>query len=43
MNNDFDEKTCEEILNLYEIRKETLIDVIEFFDFCSKDKLFKEK
>ena len=36
-------KKCEEILNLYEIRKETFIDVIEFFDFCSKDKLFLEK
>ena len=43
MNNDFDEKKCEEILNLYEIRKETFIDVIEFLDFCSKDKRFLEK
>ena len=36
-------KKYEEILNLYEIRKETFIDIIEFFDFCSKDKLFLEK
>ena len=43
MNNDFDEKKFEEIFNLYEIRKETFIDVIEFFDFCSKDKIFLEK
>ena len=36
-------KKCENFFNLYEIRKETFIDVIEFFDFCSKDKMFLEK
>ena len=36
-------KKYEEILNLYDIRKETFSDIIEFFDFCSKDKLFLEK
>ena len=36
-------KKCEELLNLYEIRKETFINVIQFFDFCSKDKHFLEK
>ena len=36
-------KKCEELLNLYEIRKETFINVIQFSDFCSKDKHFLEK
>ena len=33
-------KKCEEILNLYEIRKETFIDVIEFLIFVPKINLF---
>ena len=37
MNNDLMKKKCEEILNLYEIKKETLID--KLFIFLKKNKL----
>ena len=40
MNNDFDEKKCEEILKLYETKKETFKDAVDYFDFSSKDNLF---
>ena len=44
MNNEIlDEKKCEEILNLYEMKKETFNDLVEFFNFCLKDNLFIEK
>ena len=36
-------KKCEEILNLYEMKKETFNDLVEFFNFCLKDNLFIEK
>ena len=39
MNNQFfDEKVkCEEFLNLYYLDKQTLIELIDFFDFSNKD------
>ena len=42
MNNDFDEKKSEEILKLYETKKETFKDAVDYFDFSSKDNLFQK-
>ena len=42
INNDSDEKKCEEILKLYETKKETFKDALDFFYFSSKDSLFLE-